>query len=187
MKHLPAYVTFLLATLLLPACYKDLSTPATTTLSDIVISGLDEDDYYVLYGHTLSLKAKVWEDGREDSEFTYRWEMDLRPGSGADRLLIGEGLALEYKVGNTPSDTPYTLSFTARDEVTGVEAIRIMRVFVTSSLGRASWSPIPVTEVRRRSLTLSPTVSLPMALKAIPPAIPAIFTRLPMRSPSRAG
>ena len=135
MKHLPAYVTFLLATLLLPACYKDLSTPATTTLSDIVISGLDEDDYYVLYGHTLSLKAKVWEDGREDSEFTYRWEMDLRPGSGADRLLIGEGLALEYKVGNTPSDTPYTLSFTARDEVTGVEAIRIMRVFVTSSLG----------------------------------------------------
>ena len=135
MKRLLTYLSILFAGLLSAACYKDLSTPATTTLPDIVISGLDQESYYVLYGHTLSLKAKVWEDGRDDSDFTYRWEMDLRPRSGTDRMLIGEDLTLEYKVGNTPSDHPYTLSFTARDEVTGIEAIRIMRVYVTSSLG----------------------------------------------------
>ena len=124
-----------LSVLLFTGCYKDLSTEATTTLNDIVIAGL-QDELFVLFGETISLKAKVWEDGREDSDFSYLWEIDLVPNnSHYDRLELGTDLSLEYKVGNTPSTVPYNLIFTVTDKVSGRRAFKLIKVNVSSSLG----------------------------------------------------
>ena len=128
-------ITAMAIVLMLSSCYKDLSTEATIELADIVISGLP-DRLDVLFGEDISLKAKVWEDGRDDSAFSYLWEIDFLPDrSGYERLEIGTETTLEYKVGNSPSTVPYNLSFTVTDNVDGRQAIKVIKVTVSSSLG----------------------------------------------------
>lgn len=128
------YITILFAALLACSCYKDLSTEATTSIPEIVISS-EEDVINVAYGHDIELTPDVAQEGRSESDFEYLWEMDLTVGKLADRIEIGTEKSLTYKVGNTPSSSPYYLTLTVTDKITGLQKMKDWKVYVSSSLG----------------------------------------------------
>lgn len=118
----------------LVSCYKDLSTEATFEIPVIDISGPDEI-LHVSYGHELDVAVEVSQEGRTEEDFTYLWEIDMRPGSNGNRLWLGEESSLKYKVANTPTDSPYILTCTVTDKKTNLSQIKSWKVYVASSLG----------------------------------------------------
>ena len=118
----------------LQSCYKDLSTEGGEEIPDIVISGL-EPEAFVTYGQDVSFSVTVEQQGRDESDFEYLWTMDLLPGQGKNRVEMGEGLSIDLKIAQTPSDIPYMLMFTATDKFTGLSRTEGCRIYVESSLG----------------------------------------------------
>lgn len=125
-------------TALLGACYKDLSTEATTTLPEVMIGDEEEDAgiINVAYGQMLELDPEVSLSDGTKTDFSYKWEIDLQArGNANNRLELGTEKALSYKVGNSPSNLPYILSLTATDNTTGLSKLKYWKVYVSSSLG----------------------------------------------------
>jgi len=118
----------------LSSCYKDLSTEASSNISDIVIES-ESDIINVSYGHEITLRPTVSREGCTEDDFEYLWEMDLVCGSKSSRLVLGEELALSYKVGNSPSERPYYLTLKVTDKTTGLSKYKEWSVYVSSSLG----------------------------------------------------
>jgi len=119
---------------MLTSCYKDLSTEATTSIPEIEI-GTESSVINVSYGHEITLKPTVTRKGRTEEDFEYLWEMDLQSGSKSNRLVVGEELTLNYKVGNSPSERPYYLTLKVTDKETGLSKYKNWSVYVSSSLG----------------------------------------------------
>ena len=112
-------VLFALALVFAVSCYKDLSTEASITLSDIEItSELERLDVY--YGETLKFTPEVKIKGRKSSDIEYKWEMTIRPQDDNFEIDLGSDKSLEYFVGNSPSSNPYIIRLTVTDKVTGV-------------------------------------------------------------------
>lgn len=125
----------LLASLgLMAGCYKDLSTEATFTLPDIVVTGL-EPSIDVVYGQEITVAVKAYMGEKTTSDFEYLWEIDLRANKPEDRVELGTEPSLTFQVANTPSSIPYVLSVTVKDPETGLCGIRSCYVHVSSSLG----------------------------------------------------
>jgi len=116
------------------ACYKDLSTEATWTIGDISIEGVDES-ITVVYGDNISISPSVFQEGNEEADFSYLWEMDLVPNNEDSRIELSEEKSLDMKVVNSPSDNPYILSFKVTDNKTGVAAYASCKLYVVSAMG----------------------------------------------------
>lgn len=116
------------------SCYQDKSTYATKDIAEIYISCPDST-LTVYYGETLELAPAVTEEGRTAEDFTYQWNMDITPGSTANRLDLGTEPSLEYTVMNSPSTTPYSLSLTITDKINAYTKTFVWTVYVNNSLG----------------------------------------------------
>jgi hypothetical protein len=116
------------------ACYKDLSTEADKTIPDIVISS-ESDVINAAYGDEITISPTVTEEGRTAEDFTYHWEVDLKPDNSINRIDLGDSTALSYKVGQSPSDNPYYITLTVTDKVTGIAAMKGWKMYVSNSLG----------------------------------------------------
>lgn len=127
-------VLFALALVFAVSCYKDLSTEASITLSDIEItSELERLDVY--YGETLKFTPEVKIKGRKSSDIEYKWEMTIRPQDDNFEIDLGSDKSLEYFVGNSPSSNPYIIRLTVTDKVTGLVRSKSWDTYVASSLG----------------------------------------------------
>ena len=127
-------LAFLASSLLAVSCFADLSTEADHEIPDIIIEGL-EPNMYVLYGQDIHLEVKVSQEGRTMDDLDCQWTIDLKPDTLADRIELGEGTSLDYKVSNRPSSTPYIIRLDVTDKQTGLVKMAACRLFVASSLG----------------------------------------------------
>ncbi len=134
MKRLYCVILLLAAALLLNGCFADQSTSATLTVPDIVVEGL-APEMQVLFGQNLTLEASASVTGEPDRALTYLWEMDLTPGKDDNRLVLGEGPTLDYRIACSPSDKPYLLTLTVKDAVSGLSKVTPVLVYVSSTLG----------------------------------------------------
>lgn len=124
-----AFVSFLIM-----SCYKDLSTEATESLPDIVITS-DMERLDVYYGETLKFTPEVKVKGRKASDIEYKWEMTIRPQGDDFEIELGSEKTLEYFVGNSPSSNPYIIRLTVTDKITGLVRAKSWDTYVSSSLG----------------------------------------------------
>ena len=120
--------------LVMVSCYSDLSTEADHEIPDIVVDGVPSE-LRVTYGETVHLEATVSREDGSSSEFEMKWTVDLNSGSSKDRLEIGEGPVLDYKVSSTPADNPYVLRLDVKDSQTGLVKVVWCKLYVSSSLG----------------------------------------------------
>ena len=112
------------AMLTLLSCYKDLSTEATMSIPEIVVTGMPEK-IDLVWGDEINLTVQVSQEGRSESDFSYLWEIDFFPSSSKERIELSDEPTVIYKVSNTPSDIPYILSLKVTDNTTGVSKICI--------------------------------------------------------------
>lgn len=120
---------------LIPAgCYKDLSTEATKSIPEIVITGLAQE-MSVVYGEEIHVAVNAYMGEKSADDFEYLWEIDLSAESSSNRVELGDGPSLDYKVTNTPSSRSYTLSVRVTDPETGLSGYRSCFIHVGSSLG----------------------------------------------------
>ena len=122
------------AMLTLLSCYKDLSTEATMSIPEIVVTGMPEK-IDLVWGDEINLTVQVSQEGRSESDFSYLWEIDFFPSSSKERIELSDEPTVIYKVSNTPSDIPYILSLKVTDNTTGVSKICISKVYVGTSMG----------------------------------------------------
>lgn len=104
------------------------------SVPDIEVTGVDSV-METTYGDEIAIKPEVSQEGRTEDDFEYLWEIDLNPGKEKERIELGTDPELSYKVSNTPSDTPYTLSLKVTDKQTGLARIVISKIYVSNSLG----------------------------------------------------
>lgn len=124
----------LAGSLLAVSCFADLSTEADHEIPDIVIEGLPST-MYVLYGQEIHLEVTVSQEGRTASDLDVQWSIDLEPQKLKDRIDLGDGLAIDYKVSNRPASEPYVIRVDVTDRVTGLVKMAGCKLFVASSLG----------------------------------------------------
>lgn len=122
------------ALLMAVSCFADLSTEADHEIPDIVIQGLDPT-MYVLYGQEIHLEVTVSQEGRTMSDLDCQWTIDLKPNELDDRIELGEGTTIDYKVSNRPSGTPYIIRLEVTDKQTGLVKMAACKLYVASSLG----------------------------------------------------
>ena len=130
-KRILAYLLILTAAV---SCYKDLSTEAGEPLPDLVVSGL-EPELNVVFGQTINVGVTARITGRNASDFDYLWEIDLMADSPKDRVELGREPELEYRVTNTPNNTPYCLTVTVTERQSGFTLTKNCFLHVGSSLG----------------------------------------------------
>ena len=130
-KRILAYLLILAAT---ASCYKDLSTEAGEPLPDLVVSGL-EPELNVVFGQTINVGVTARMTGRSASDFDYLWEIDLTANSPGNRVELGREAELEYRVTNTPNNTPYCLTVTVTERQSGFSLTKNCFLHVGSSLG----------------------------------------------------
>ena len=130
-KRILAYLLILTAAV---SCYKDLSTEAGEPLPDLVVSGL-EPELNVVFGQTINVGVTARMTGRNASDFDYLWEIDLMADSPKDRVELGREPELEYRVTNTPNNTPYCLTVTVTERQSGFTLTKNCFLHVGSSLG----------------------------------------------------
>lgn len=141
------------AALALSSCYEDLSTEAAFKIPEINIFS-ENDILNVAYGHELVVDPVVEQEGRSEDDFEYLWEMDLTLGSKDNRIELGTEKHLVYKVSNSPSDKPYTLTLTVTDKQTGLAKMASWEVYVSSSLGEGILVAVTGDGGRTSDLTL---------------------------------
>lgn len=128
------FLSCLLILLSAASCYKDLSTEAGEPLPDLTLSGL-EPELNVVYGQTIDVSVTAQMSGRSAGDFDYLWEIDLRANSPANRVELGRESSLQYRVTNTPNNTPYCLTVTVTDRESGLSLTKTCFLHVGSSLG----------------------------------------------------
>lgn len=116
------------------SCFADLSTEADHEIPDILIEGL-APVMYVLYGQDIHLEVQVSQEGRTSEDHDCRWSIDLQPNTLQNRIELGEGTVLDYKVSNRPASAPYIIRLDVTDKQTGLVKMAACKLFVASSLG----------------------------------------------------
>lgn len=116
------------------SCYKDLSTKATLSLPEIVIEG-NGGVINVSYGDDFVFEPVVTQEGYTVDDFSFLWEIDLQANYKNNRIELGQTQKLEYKVGNMPSNKPYTLSLKVTNNKLGFSYVGSWSMYVSSSLG----------------------------------------------------
>lgn len=134
MKTMKNILIVLSVAVLAVSCYEDLSTEATMEIPELNVTGPD-DDINIPYGQTLDITVKATQKGRGTKDFTYVWEMDVRPGQADSKIEVGQGASLSMRIANDPSETPYVLTCTVTDTKTGIAVVKAWKVFVSTSLG----------------------------------------------------
>ena len=115
-------------------CYKDLSTGIIDPIPDIVF-GNEESIYVISYGDVLYIDPQISQEGRNQEDLSYLWEIDLTPDSRMNRLEISNEPVLEYQVGSNPSDQAYNLTLKVTDRQTDYTAMKSWKIYVGSALG----------------------------------------------------
>lgn len=131
-KNLYCFLWF--AALVCTGCYKDLSTEATQHFPDIVIEG-DGGTLNAVYGSVLSIEPSISQEGYTEEDFGYLWEVDLTAQKAKGRIELANTRKLEYQIGQSPSNAPYTLTLTVTNKVLGFSTVATWDLYVTSSLG----------------------------------------------------
>lgn len=133
MNKMKKYISAAAVLLSAMSCYKDLSTEATVTLPEIVISS-EYDVINISYGEELVLEPEVTLGGQALDGLEYQWLIALKPNN-PPTLEIGDAHKLSYIVGNTPSSIPYCLLLKVNDPVTGVALAKTWDIYVGNPLG----------------------------------------------------
>lgn len=128
--------TVICAAFLAASCYEDLSTPSEFEYPDIEITASETADTLSLaFGDMYSMTAEAHQEGTDDADLSYLWEIDVTADSYKSRALLSETGEVEFKVNQTASNTPYILSLTVTNKNTGYIKVKSWVIYVTSSLG----------------------------------------------------
>lgn len=133
MRKLLLYIS---AAVLAVSCYEDLSTPSTFDYPEIIITASETADTLTCsFGDIFKMSAEAHQEGTADENLSYVWEMDVVANQSKSRALLSETNDIEFKVSQTPSNTPYYISLTVTNKETGYMKVKYWPMYITSALG----------------------------------------------------
>lgn len=122
----------LLAVLLLSGCYEDKGNYDYKKLSEIVIKGIDDQEYYYLYlGEPFKMpepEISFTDSTQAHNDLSYQWRLNNKVVS--TEKILNVDVALE------PQFSYYAGDFTVKDERTGISYVQKFRVMVSSNFAQ---------------------------------------------------
>lgn len=115
-------------------CFQDKSSLDTNKIDQVTIESPNIPDIIrVDYLQEVNFEVTVRSGSQTNPEnFSYKWEINETPGS-TEFVELGAGRVLKATLRNSIISVAYTLVFTARDELHGLEYQKVWPLYVSSA------------------------------------------------------